>query len=512
MNDHFKKFERFLVPVILLSVVIVDFIMVFLSEGTHGGADDVNHYQLARYSFQHPEFFLDQWGKPFFTALMSPFAQLGFNGVRIFNVLAGTATAYFTYRMARMFKISMPVITIFLLISSPLYAVLMISGMTEILFSLVLILSIFLFFRKNYIWSAILLSFIPFVRTEGVVIIPLFILALAWVKQWKAIPFLFLGFVFYSLVGSFYFDDLLWIVHKMPYSGNAKDIYGSGELLHYVRASKYIFGIPLALMIILGLLAWVTDPLVNRERKRKEWLLEMLVGYLPFFTYFAAHSYVWWKGMGNSVGMIRVIVAVLPSAVLLAAMGWSRILDLIPVNRVIKYVSTGILAVFLLTIPYKMYRIPVPLEGTQRIVKNASDWMLQSEYTGIKVFYFNPFFPHFLKTNPYDSNQNAWFVPDREHPEKSVKEGEIVIWDAHFGPNEGGLALENLFDNPGFRLIHLTREHEPFIVLGGYTYEIYFFQRVAEEGEVDNTVIYESMMEDILHMGLKPYQSSDHLY
>jgi hypothetical protein len=170
------------------------------------------------------------------------------------------------------------------------------------------------------------------------------------------------------------------------------------------------------------------------------------------------------------------------------------------------------LAVFLVTVPYKTYRIPVPLEGTQRIVKNASDWMLQSGYAGKKVFYFNPFFPHFLKTNPYNSSQNAWFIPDRQHPEKSVEEGEIVIWDAHFGPNEGGLALEKLLFNPGFRLIHLTRDREPFIVLGGYTYEIYFFQRVPEDEAVDNALIYEAMLEDILAMDLKPYQSSDHLY
>ena len=512
MIDRFEKLRPFLVPLVLLFIVIVDTVMVFLSEGTHGGADDVSHYHLARYAFQNPKFFLNLWGKPFFTALMAPFAQLGFHGVRIFNVLAGTATAYFTYRTAKLFNISTPIIAIFLLISSPLYTVLMISGMTEILFSLVLILSIFLFFRKNYIWSAILLSFIPFVRTEGAVIIPLFMIALAWERQWRALPFLMFGFVFYSIAGSFYHDDILWIIHKMPYSGNAKDIYGSGELLHYLHASKYIFGLPLAMLLALGLVAWLTEPLVKKEGVKKAWLMQMLVGYLPFFTYFVAHSYVWWKGMGNSVGMIRVIVAVLPSAVLLASLGWSRILDLMPVQRTIKYVGTGIMALLLAAIPYTIYRIPVPLEGTQAIVKDASDWMLQSEYSGAKTYYFNPFFPHFLNTNPYDSNQNAWFIPDREHPENSVKVGEIVIWDAHFGPNEGRMPLGNLMNNTGFKLVHLTREHEPFIVLGGYTYEIYFFQRIPTEEAVDNHKIYEAMVEEILAMGLEPKQSSDNQY
>lgn len=516
MNPAPRKFDSILVPLLILSILIVDVIMVFLSEGTHGGADDINHYQMARYAYQRPELFLNQWGKPLFTALMSPFAQLGFRAVQIVNVCLGTATAYFSYRMAKKLNMQMPVVAIFLLISSPLYAVLMISGMTEILFSLMLILSIFLFYRKNYIWSALILSFMPFVRTEGVVIMPLLLLALAWQKQWKAIPFLFTGLVFYSIVGGLFYKDILWLIHRMPYKGNAQGIYGSGELLHYVKASKYILGIPMLLLMIAGGVAWLTDPLIKKEgvRKgvRKEWLLEMLVVYLPFLVFFAAHSYVWWKGMGNSVGMIRVMVAVLPSAVLLASLAWSRLMDLIPVNRALKYIATAILAVFLVSTPFKMYHIPVPLEGTQRIVKDASDWMLQSDYTGRKVFYFNPFFPHFLKLNPYEGTEAGYYIPNRDQPEHSVNEGEIVIWDAHFGPNEGGLDLSKLLDNPSFRLFHLTREHEPFTVLGGYTYEIYFFERIPAGEAVDNHAIYEAMLGEILSKGLKPNQSSDYLY
>lgn len=527
MNTRLQKFEPFLVPGILLLILVVDIVMVFLSQGTHGGADDINHYQLARYSFQHPRFLLDQWGKPFFTAIMSPFAQLGFKGMQIANVFMGTATAYLTYRMARELKMQMPVVAIFLLISSPLYAVLMISGMTEIMFSLMLIASILLFYRKNFFWSALLLSFMPFVRTEGVVILPLFLVALAWQKQWKFIPFLFTGVLFYSIVGSFHFDDILWLFHKMPYKGNAQDIYGSGELLHYVKASKLIFGLPLAVLMLLGGLAWLSIPFreegpdkrahikrahIKKAFFKKDWLMEMLVVYLPFMVYFLAHSFVWWKGMGNSVGMIRVIIAVLPSAVLLGSLGWSRLLELLPVKLIWKQIFTGILALVLLSTPYKFFNFPVPLEGTQRIVKDASDWMLKSEYAGTKFFYFNPFFPHFLNANPHNGEDAGYYVPDRDKPEKSVKEGEIVIWDAHFAPNEGALPLKNLMDNRAFKLIHLTREKEARTVLGGYTYEIYFFERVSQEEAVDNHAIYESMLEEILAMDLEPIQSSDYLY
>ena len=66
----------------------------------------------------------------------------------------------------------------------------------------------------------------------------------------------------------------------------------------------------------IGLIAWALRPLSftgeARREERKGWLMEMLVVYMPFMVYLSAHSYIWWKGMANSVGMIRVIIAVLP--------------------------------------------------------------------------------------------------------------------------------------------------------------------------------------------------------
>jgi len=498
MRLRIEKYEKYLVPAILLILVISYSILAIISDGTYGDADDIGHYRRSRYVFQFPEFFIYHWGKPFFTALSSPFAQFGFKGIRIFNVLAGTLAAYYTYRTALLLKLKFPVLAIFLVISSPLYTVLMLSGMTEILGSLVLILSIFLFFKQKYIWSALVLSFMPFVRNEALVILPLFFVALVWLKQWKAIPFLAFGFVFYSIVGGFYYEDFLWVVNEMPYKGNAQGIYGSGELLHYVKASKYIVGTGLSVLTLAGLVLWILDPMVKPKKPPKQWLMETLVAYMPFMVYLAAHSYVWWKGAGNSVGMIRVMIAVLPSVALLGVFAYSRIMEWIPVHNWIKQLATGLFCIFLVFIPHKLYDIPVPLVGEQRIVKMATDWLCESEYTGNRFFYYNPFFPHFLKIDPYDDAISHQFVHSRTNPETKVEEGEIVIWDAHFSPNEGKLPLENLMNNKGLKLIHVTRDKEPFTVLGGYLYEIYFFQRILEDDGVDNYDIYNKLLEEIL--------------
>jgi hypothetical protein len=132
--------------------------------------------------------------------------------------------------------------------------------------------------------------------------------------------------------------------------------------------------------------------------------------------------------------------------------------------------------------------------GTQKLVKEAADWMRNSPYFEHRIYFYDPFITFFMKLDPWDKERVREFVRNREHPEERIEEGEIVIWDAHFSPNEGRLPLENLMDNPGFRLIHVVRPDTPFTVLGGYNYEIYIFQRITEDDGIDNHQIYEMLV------------------
>ena len=486
--------------VVFLALLVYYIILVFLSEGTVGGADDLNHYRYARYAFSQPHFFVYHWGKPLFTTLAAPFAQFGFNGVRLFNVICGLLAAYFTFRISRHLCFDMPLVSVFLVAFSPLYAVMMLTGMTEILFSLVLVLSIFLFLKERFFLSAILLSFLPFARTEGIVILPLFALALAWRGKWTAIPLLLSGFVFYSLAGYLHYHDILWVIHEMPYKGG-KELYGSGELLHYVKASKYIFGIPLVVLMGAGILVSLWKAARGNKTERRSVTEEWLVVYAPFLVYFAAHSYVWWKGTGNSVGLIRVMAAIIPSAALLGMKGLNGILSLLPEKKWLTYGLGTALAITVCLMPHRMYSLPVPPGPTQQLVKEASEWLMASPYAGKKLYYYDPFFWFFMKLNPYDASKVHGLVPDRGHPEKGISEGEIVLWDAHFSPNEGHLPLERMMNNPSFRLLKFFRPETPFQVLGGYDYAIYLFQRSSPDSLRDNYRILEEMsfVEENIH-------------
>ncbi len=131
MKMDFKKN----LPYYLLLALLVSFvILVFQSEGTAGGADDINHYSSARYAFSNPGFFFDTKAKTVFTLLRAPVAQLGYNALRVFNVLLGLAAALLTFYTARKLKYSQPVLALFLLLFAPMYTLMILSGMNEIMF------------------------------------------------------------------------------------------------------------------------------------------------------------------------------------------------------------------------------------------------------------------------------------------------------------------------------------------------------------------------------------------
>lgn len=470
-----KKSEKILVVILLSSLLIFFVVIALLSDGVYGGADNYSHFRLARYAFRHPEFFVDQWGKPVYTTLTSIFAQYGFNGSKVFNILAGLATAYILFLSARKLNYRYPILIIIILCSMPLYFLLMISSLTEVLFSLLVAFSTWLFLTKKYKWFAVVASFIPFVRTEGFILLPVYVAALVTEKKFKALPMLLTGTVFYSIVGSFHYGDLFWVFNQMPYVGG-KNVYGSGSLLHYVNANKEITGLLPAFLLVAGIAILIYQSFskaVQNNFLKFEWMLL----FLPFFIYLSFHSWLWWQGLGASFGLIRVMAGVLPLAALLCMKPLTLLFDKLPSNIFVRLVPMLALLFLLAREPFRANRIPIPLSGPSSIVKEASEWLLNNKYAEKKIYYYNPEFCFFLDINPFDLTRIQQTVPDREHPESGISEGEIVLWDAHFSPNEGQFPLHRIMDNPYFTLVKTFEPAQPFKVLGGYDYAIHVFKR-----------------------------------
>lgn len=467
--------EKKLVLLISLALLILFLVFSFLSDGAYQGGDNYAHYKISRYSWLYPHLFLDHWGKPLFTFLSSPFAQLGFNGIKAFNVIAGIVTAYLTYRTSKAIELPNSWLAIPFVIFSPIYFVLLPSALTEITFSCILILSVYLFFKNRFIASAVIISFLPFTRTEGIIILPFFFLAFLINRKYKITPLLLTGFIFYSIIGSFHYNDIFWLIHNNPYTG-AKDIYGQGELLHFIKSWKLIGGIPLGILMAAGILGYAYD--VIKSRWNINLWNQVILILCPFIAYLAFHSILWWKGWGSSLGLIRVIAGVIPLCAIISLKGLNVVIENIFQNRTVKAGIISILLFLVVSTAFKMYSMPVKAEGPDLVMQQAAQWLKKSPYYSRKIHYHDPLLFVLLDLNPYDRTRMEEYVPNPAKPEEGIAEGTLIVWDAHFSANEGRLSLDNLLNNKNFKMLNVFRPEVSFKVLGGYDYEVYIFEKV----------------------------------
>ncbi len=467
---NFRK-DYFSIFLLLFSFIFFA-VLSFVSEGSWGGTDNVVHYRIAHYAFKYPNLFLDLWGKPLFTILSSPFAQLGYTYMKLFNVIVAIITAFFSWRILKIFNCDNAFVVIPAILFAPVYFVLIPSAMTELLFGLIIILSIYFFFKDKLLLSAIIISFLPFARNEGFVIMPLFFIAYLLKRNFKAIPFMLTGFIFFSLLGWKHFGSFFWIVGNNPYTG-ASQIYGSGKLLYFVEEAPGIFGIPLLVLFLLGLIFSVNTILKEKFGLTPTFYFILLIVLSPL-VYFAAHSFVWWKGLGGSLGLTRVMAGIVPLVAIIAGYGINNI----PWKNWMKKIVAVIAVIFIIYVPFSKYKVPLGIDITEKLIKETSNWMVTEGLDKRLVFYYDPMFCHYLKLDPFDSKKAREQIWNREKPEEAVPSGAIVIWDGHFGPNEGQMPIEKLSNNPAFKLIRHVEPENEITVLNGHKYEIFVFERI----------------------------------
>ncbi len=105
---------------IFFGIVFIYIINLLVSPGFNGGADSITHYQISKFSWKHHYLFMDQWGKPLFNILFSPFAQLGFKVVNIVNILLIFWGAYLSVRIAQNLKFNRPLWVGFITLLTPI--------------------------------------------------------------------------------------------------------------------------------------------------------------------------------------------------------------------------------------------------------------------------------------------------------------------------------------------------------------------------------------------------------
>ena len=479
---------------ILALVFVLLLVLSFFSQGYYGGTDNINHYFLSRYSWTYPNLFLNPWGRPLYTILSSPFAQFGFQGIKVFNVILGTLSAWLLMKTARELKVKPSWLAIIFLCFTPLYMIMLFTAMTEIVFSFVFICSLYLFFSKRFIAAAIVISFLPFARSEGYFMIPVIFLGLVLRREWKAIPFLGLGFVVFSLLGAYQFKDLLWVIRNNPYPLIHPVYHTPGDFWVFIKKADITFGIPVLALLCLGIIRLFTTLFSADKEKRKNAFEIILMFLIPVLGYYFFHSFMYSKGWAGSLRFIRVMAGILPLTALIALYG-SGVFSMLAANRNwLRNVFMALIAGLIIVFNFTTYKIPIPLGEEETILKKGTDWV-KAGFNPMPLVLYNDFnVPYFLNTDPYSPQKSLqlWFTPSL----KDIPMGAIYIWDSHFGPNECNIPLDTVMRDPYLRLIRLIRPKKEFLTLGDYPYEVYIFRKNPIANEFDNYFLTQTFIDE----------------
>ncbi len=444
-------------PVIVL-IAVLYMICIIISvcfDGTFDTGDGVVHYFFSRYAFNHPENFLDHWAKPVFVLLSAPFAQFGFSGIKIFNSTVAALTAWLVYRVAIQLRKENAALAPVMLFCTPLYFLSIFSGLTETLFGLFLISAIWLALRERWLMSSLVVSLMPFVRSEGLIILGVFAAFFSLKKKFKAVPVLMAGHLIFSFAGYFHYNDFLWVFNKIPYA-SLDSPYGSGRLLHFVNQLFYVVGVPVYIFLCMGLLQPLLASLSKKRFETSAFATgEYVLMYGCFISFFVAHSLFWWLGIFNSMGLKRVFIGVIPLIAIIALNGYNLINQVARnyLGRFSKVISF-FLIVYVLLFPFTSNKAAIrwssilSFSPSHRLVREMS-LFLKEKYPGYTLYHGNPCINFEMNINPFNSNEyhiladiNSSFLPEHS----------VLIWDDWFAV-EQGLPLDAITNDARFQLV-----------------------------------------------------------
>jgi hypothetical protein len=489
------KTEKIIAYVLTFGLLLLFSILAITSTAIFEGSDNIAHYHVSHFAFKHPELFLYHWGKPLFNILSSPFAQAGFTGIKLFNVLTGIATAYFSYRYLRSQKIEMSFAVIPFVVFVPMYFMMMQSGLTEVLCSFIFVVSAFCFVDKRYILSAVIISFVQLSRTEAVIALPIYAVAFLWFRQYKAIPFLLAGTVLFSFIGWFQYRDIFWLISQNPYKG-AADLYGKGEFFHFVKEMPYAYGWPLIVLTVAGAAAMIFWFFRRKARLAESSTADIFVLFFPALAMLAAHSYLWWKGLGGSAGLVRVISAVMPLASIIGFKGLNEVTSRIP-YKWLKWILFAVALFFIVRLPFKRYPQPAKLHTADLLMSKAADWIKSEGLQDRSIYYYDPEVAFFNHLDPWSHEKGRQVIRDGFINENVFEEGSLIVWDAHFGAHEGRMPLSELMNRKMIKLVQILLPNPPFTVFGKDQYCIYIFMKDKAHEPHDNYAIEKKLLEKI---------------
>lgn len=439
--------EKFLFAAISLAFLGT----AIFTNGIGDSGDSITHYLCSHFAPSNPSLFFFHWGKPFFTLLSAPFAAMGFTGIKVFNVLCIVAAAWFTIKTAGLTGSAHPWLAGILFMASPLVFPVMLSGLTEPLSALMMIATAYFWLNGKRISALVILSFLPFVRSEGLILMLVALVMLLWLRNWKSLPWLLTGHVVYSIAGYPFYHDILWVFTKIPYVAT-NTFYGKGTWTHFLEQLYFCLGPVVFLLFVIGAIHRIYLWFQLRRDPNTE---ELFLVHGMTVAFVGAHTCFWALGLFNSMGLNRVLVTVFPLTALIALAG----VDVIVRNSKASWQLPIRIMLLLLVVGFPFTNNPaaIPfkkdatLSERHQMVKNEVAPFLNQNYPKVKWTCSDGSIALFTNRNFFDNNQ--WNFAGIGDPLAYVNVGEVIVYDAWHFPIESGITSASLDTMSGLKLV-----------------------------------------------------------
>lgn len=422
-------------------------LVLILGEVPQDEGDGLQHFSISQESWRNPGLFLDHWGKPFFILLTSGFAQLGFYGYVCFNILVFLVTCLLAKKVLTYFNVLPTVIALFpwILVSIPDYSNCIIGGMTEPLFGCMLLAMLWFALNKKWFLFALIASFTPFARSEGMLVVVAAVPYLLLFRQWKILPLLGAGFVGYVIAGWLLIDQPMWYFENNPYPETS--IYGSGPWYTYIKSSLGHLGIVPVIILPFSLVAWYN--ILKGKPVKYQLLFHLLFFAGIYLGIIVIHSYLWAHGLRGALGLSRIATLGLVPVIALLLIGLNYFLEHRKMNNWFRF---DILACCCLLLAKETLDLDLPTKANplQAALKTASGYLKTHENEVGKIYYFHPLIAFFQgkTTMQKDEKYRQRFINLEKDALKKFKPGDLIVRDSKFGAADQGLPFEKMINYP----------------------------------------------------------------
>ncbi len=415
-------------------------VLLFQSDGT-ALHDEIGHYLLSRDAIKEPMHIFDLWGRTVNTLIYILPAQFGLGLARLTSLFFALLTVFFVFKVSVHFRLRYAYLVPILLWAQPWFPDLSYMCITQVPFSLIMILGTYLFLKNKHTYAALIIGLLPLIRHEGIALVGLVTLYMLYKRNWVAaisttLPLFLFNGIYFILQGT--------IPFMLYFDAQPNTLYGSGTWYHFLIRLPHprAVGIPISLITICSLFALI------KQHKKLSLLFPILFWY---GSYLVLHVAIFRFGLFASGGYKMFLLPLAPMIAILAVLGVERITEFILDKTAYKtnlsntFLSRNTLIPLLVggcALFAFLQAKPYHLSNEEVAIKQAVQWIKKNRIDISSIVATHVYFYHMYpkKVPP----KTLW---EKYPPLPDLPLGTIVIWDNKYS-DKWQIPLEYFLSHP----------------------------------------------------------------